>query len=69
MHARNHAISAARDIPVMNVTPAPAISMDDTFLDVYAVKEHAAQALRAQKSASMLDKQQGAPDRHIRIVE
>ncbi|KAF1921178.1 hypothetical protein BDU57DRAFT_427151, partial [Ampelomyces quisqualis] len=72
MYAKNHAVSAARVLPARNsyhVTSAPAISMDDTYLDVHAVKEHAPQALKSRKSVSMLDAKQVAPYSHIRIME
>jgi hypothetical protein len=74
MHARNHAISSARDIPIRttdgDVTIRPTISLDDSFLDLPMVKEKAAQALRSQKSASILWVQHPAePKRHIRILE
>jgi len=72
MHARNHAVSAALDIPgskpTGNTSPL-AISLDDTVLDMPLVKQHAAQALRSQKSASMLVPQPSQAHRHIRIVE
>jgi hypothetical protein len=74
MHARNHAISSARDIPIRtaegDVTIRPTISLDDSFLDLPTVNEKAVQALRSQKSASILGAQQPSePKRHIRIVE
>ncbi|EAT90367.1 hypothetical protein HBI56_048670 [Parastagonospora nodorum] len=72
MHARNHAVSAVLEIPGSNPTgyTSPlAISLDDTVLDMPLVKQHAAQALRSQKSASMLVPQPSQAQRHIRIVE
>jgi hypothetical protein len=57
MHAKNHAISAARNIPVpksMEYTSPLAMSLDDTVLDMPVVKQPAAAALRSPKSASML---------------
>jgi hypothetical protein len=74
MHARNHAISAARDIPIQtaegDVKVRPAMSLDDSVLGLPAVKEKATQALRSQKSASILGVQHPSEaQRHIRIVE
>lgn len=72
MHARNHATSAARNIPVPksnNYTSPLAMSLDDTVLDMPMVKQHAAAALRSQRSASVLAPQQEESKRHIRIVE
>lgn len=72
MHARNHAVPAALDIPgskSTGYTSPLAISLDDTVLDMPLVKQHAAHALRSQKSASMLVPQPSQAQRHIRIVE
>jgi hypothetical protein len=74
IQARNHAISSARDIPIRtaegNVTIRPTISLDDSCLDLPTANGKAIQALRSQKSASILGAQRPSePKRHIRIVE
>jgi hypothetical protein len=72
MHARNHATSAAREIAVSSskdYTSPLAMSLDDMVLDMPMVKQHAAQALRSQKSASMFIPQESEQKRHVRIVD
>ncbi|KAL5115068.1 hypothetical protein ACEQ8H_007043 [Pleosporales sp. CAS-2024a] len=72
MHAKNHSVSAAREAPVLKSSEynSPlAMSLDDTVLDMPLVKQHVAQALRLQKSTSILVPQHQGEGRHIRIME
>jgi hypothetical protein len=74
MHARNHAISAARDIQLLtgegDATRTPTMSLDDSVLEMPTMRKHAAQAFRSQESVSILASQQRSEaPRHIRIVE
>jgi hypothetical protein len=74
MYAKNHAESAARQIPRRNPTSIEALNLmsDDDVPEVSlpAIKEHAAQALKNKTSGSILrPAQQPADQRHIRIVE
>ncbi|KAF1947998.1 hypothetical protein EJ02DRAFT_333413, partial [Clathrospora elynae] len=74
MHARNHATSAAREIPRPKQAQFDAFDLDDDADDVSVplsfAKEHAAQALKNSTSASILrPARHSANQRHIRIVE
>jgi hypothetical protein len=68
MHAKNHAASAARQIPRRNPASIEALDLvaDDDVPEVPlpAIKEHDAQALKNKTSGSIL-----RPGQHIRIME
>jgi hypothetical protein len=74
MHAKNHAASAARQIPRRNPASIEALNLvtDDDVPEVSlpAIKEHAAQALESKTSGSILRPGPQTPNqRHIQIVE
>jgi hypothetical protein len=74
MHAKNHAASAARQIPRRNPASIEALNLvtDDDVPEVSlpAIKEHAAQALESKISGSILRPGPQTPNqRHIQIVE
>jgi hypothetical protein len=70
MHARNHAISSMRDMPIpKTMLPQATFDEDDSDSDLLTVKERAVQALKNKTSASMFDAQQPGNRRHISITE
>lgn len=73
MHFRNHATPGARDFHRSDdVISPPLIMLEDdaaSIVSLSEVKEHAAEALRNNALASILQAQQAPSQRHIRIVE
>lgn len=71
MHARNHAISVAREIPQSNLTVSePLATIDDVDASPPASKiQSALKGLKNSASTSMLTPQSANNHRHIRIIE
>jgi hypothetical protein len=73
MHARNYAISGARDFPPGDDTMLPSlVTLEDdamSLVSLSTVKEHAAKALKIKTSASVFQPQEHASHQHIRIIE